>query len=264
MQNKLRTERGFVATETAHGVFEGLRDGTIPYPQDGVSEKLLTINGDAGETIDFESTWDRVEAFRDIIHDEAEGKVSGILRIQELKRLDYEYAKKLVNTAVENRVIEDGGTIHLYLSRPEAAALANHTDVTDIFVLQLAGAKEWILCDNQASRLLDNKLRDKLDKCTTYNATEMDKLYCERVTLYPGDAMYLPKQVVHSARATLEGLSAHLTFGFADKTCSVNEMDSCITPGAIGADQLTRRLQCHQAQGGGSCNSSCNSCCVGG
>lgn len=260
MQNKLRIERGFVATETAFGVFEGIRDGTIPYPQDRVSNNLLTIKGDAGGTIDFSNTSDQVQAFRDIIHDEAEGRVSGILRIQDLKQRKYEYAKELVSTAVENSVIEDGGTIHLYLSRPESAALANHTDIYDIFVLQLAGAKEWILCDNQIPRLLDTKLRGKLDKCTTYTPAEMDSLYCERTTLYPGDALYLPKQVVHSARATSAGLSAHLTFGFAKNTCSVNEMSRCVNPGVVDTDQFRRRL-CNSEEGGTQCDDSCDHSC---
>lgn len=32
--------------------------------------------------------------------------------------------------------------------------------------------------------------------------------------LYPGDALFLPRHVVHSVRATSDSFSAHLTFGF--------------------------------------------------
>ncbi|KAL3930779.1 MAG: hypothetical protein SGBAC_011617 [Bacillariaceae sp.] len=261
MQNKLHIEQGYVMEETAQGVFEAIRDGSIPSPQDAISKTLLKINGDAGETIDFSNTSDQVQAFRDIINEEAEGKVSGILRIQEMEQADYEYTKSVVRTAVENRVMEDGGTIHMYLSSPESSALANHTDTTDIFVLQLVGAKEWILCDNQAPRLLDKMLRRKLDKCTTYTATEMDSLFCERITLYPGDALYLPKKVVHSARATSDGLSAHLTFGFAENTCSIHAMDRCVSPRVDDHDQGRRRLACNRLEGGINCNGSCNTNC---
>ncbi|CAJ1929360.1 unnamed protein product [Cylindrotheca closterium] len=263
MQNKLRVERSYVPEGIARGVFEAMRDDMIPHPQDAISKKLLTINGDAGKSIDFSNNWDKIQAFRDITNEEPEaaGKVSGILRIQEMKQSVYEYAKWKVNEAVENRVMEDGGTVHLYLSRPESSALANHTDTTDIFVLQLSGAKEWILCDNEASRLLDKNLRGKLDKCTTYTPAEMDRLYCERTTLYPGDALYLPKQVVHSARATSDGLSAHLTFGFADNTCSLSDMDTCLSPRLIDHNNERRRLTCNYEEGGSSCNTSCDEAC---
>ena len=103
---------------------------------------------------------------------------------------------------LEHEILEDDGTIHLYLSSRNAAALANHTDVTDIFVLQLDGAKEWTLCEETGFDT--DKFRDKLSTCTTYSDFEIDNLVCKRTTLHPGDALYLPKRVVHSARASEE------------------------------------------------------------
>lgn len=50
------------------------------------------------------------------------------------------------NVAASSILDDDFGTVHLYMSAPETAALNNHTDVTDIAVLQLDGAKEWLLC----------------------------------------------------------------------------------------------------------------------
>ena len=41
-------------------------------------------------------------------------------------------------------------TAHVYISGPGAPALPNHTDVTEIVVLQLLGRKKWLYC--QASR----------------------------------------------------------------------------------------------------------------
>ena len=48
----------------------------------------------------------------------------------------------LINHAVNNTVLENGGTVHLHMSSPGVAALSNHTDTTDIAVLQLEGEKE--------------------------------------------------------------------------------------------------------------------------
>jgi len=75
----------------------------------------------------------------------------------------------------------DGGLlVHAYLSSPGAAALPAHEDLGDIIVLQLMGEKTW----NFAS---------------------------EYPTLAPGDGLALPSGTRHSARATSEGPSVHLT-----------------------------------------------------
>lgn len=43
---------------------------------------------------------------------------------------------KRSNKIASTSFIDDGGSIHLYLSTPGTAALDNHTDTTDIVVLQ--------------------------------------------------------------------------------------------------------------------------------
>ncbi|CAJ1933696.1 unnamed protein product [Cylindrotheca closterium] len=267
MENKLRIQRNFVSVEGVSRLFDDIRELTVPHPQDAIDKGLLSIHGHGGTTYDFPETEDKISAFRDIIYDDerAHGQISGILRLQLVKESVRDHVKSIVNRTIDNSVIENGGTIHLYLSKPESSALANHTDVTDIFVLQLSGAKEWILCDADAPQFahkLDRNLRGKLDLCTTYNAAEMDSLRCERTILYPGDALYLPKHVVHSAQATPDGLSAHLTFGFAENTCSADRMDSCL---GVQSRFQHRDLQttCNSDQGGSVCNTSCNCACTG-
>ncbi|KAL3930218.1 MAG: hypothetical protein SGBAC_011855 [Bacillariaceae sp.] len=268
MEHKLRIQRNFVSEEGASQLFEIITEVSCPYPKDAIADGLLSINGHGGIAYDFPTDEDKITAFRDIVDGRTNGQVSGILRLQLVKDVARKHVRSIVNNTIENSVIEDGGTIHLYLSRPEASALANHTDVTDIFVLQLSGAKEWILCDADAPQFaheLHRNLRGKLDLCTTYNSVEMDSLRCERTTLYPGDALYLPKHVIHSAQATPDGLSAHLTFGFAENTCSADTMENCIAaqPHAEHRDLQQRRLLCNAAQGGSQCFTACNSNCNG-
>lgn len=135
-------------------------------------------------------------------------------------------------TTALNKEAGDMVSVHLYLSAPGTAALANHTDITDIAVLQLDGAKEWFLCTAAKQKEQDNDMiqptsspwpfttlfSEKLKSCATYSEKEMDSslLECEKTTLYPGDVLFLPRRVVHSARALPDMYSAHLTFGYHD------------------------------------------------
>ena len=78
--------------------------------------------------------------------------------------------------------------MHVYISSQGASALPNHTDVTEIVVLQLLGRKEWLYCREKppsaaaAAATALFPLEAKLDKCRTYSAAEVDSdaLECER------------------------------------------------------------------------------------
>lgn len=66
----------------------------------------------------------------------------------------------------------------------------------------------------------DSMLSKKLDSCSVYEEIEMEQLVCEKTLLHPGDILFLPRRIVHSARATSDAFSAHLTFGFnEDNVC---------------------------------------------
>ena len=103
----------------------------------------------------------------------------------------------------------NGATAHVYISSEGASALTNHTDVTEILVVQLLGRKEWLHCREKPSGALPFVASGKLDKCTTYGADEMAALECERLTTAPGDELFLPRRTVHSARAVRGGYSVH-------------------------------------------------------
>lgn len=209
--------RNYVSDVVAQQLYKDLRFVGIPSTQvEDIHPRLVSTLGDAGTKVEEEPpAHEAIDALY-----QPESKESAVFRLEHLRTPVYDESKELVNELVPNNVMEDGGTIHLYVSSPGASALANHTDTTDIFVLHLDGAKEWMLCEEHEE---DNNdvLTYKLDTCSTYGQREIDTLKCHRETLYPGDALFLPKRVVHSARAVSEHghvPSAHLTFGFFEET----------------------------------------------
>jgi hypothetical protein len=198
--------------------------------------------------------------------------------------------------------VAHGTTAHIYLSSRRSSALENHTDTTEIAVLQLLGSKEWLYCtadeDSRARRWassvgddddslppfmrppllasLKSTLPAKLSKCATYNEAEMEdaSLACERVATAPGDVLFLPRRTVHSARATALDFSAHLTIGLAssadrdreenDDGQSRRRLNGCAT----GCDPSCDDASCDDAScddmscDDDSCNFSCDGGCT--
>lgn len=91
-----------------------------------------------------------------------------------------------------------------YLTPPGAAGLAPHHDTHDVFVLQVAGTKRWTL--------REPVLEAPLGRHHSDHATAAGQPVVLEAELGPGDALYLPRGVVHSAAAQ-ERLSLHLTVG---------------------------------------------------
>mmetsp|Transcript_9352 Transcript_9352/g.28015 ORF Transcript_9352/g.28015 Transcript_9352/m.28015 type:complete len:757 (+) Transcript_9352:80-2350(+) len=123
-----------------------------------------------------------------------EEKLSFVLRYEEVDVADWPPALKALlprtladelmtrarQETLDIELGDPGVTIHCYLSAPGVVALDEHADAGDVLAVHLAGAKEWSLDD-----------RD--------------------VLLTPGDALWLPAGQLHSARATGDDISAHLT-----------------------------------------------------
>ena len=269
--SKLEIQRGFVEEAAAKDLYYKILDSSLPGPKDNFHPNLIGFKGDAGSQVEPLSLAKSATDLRHLLDGTIEERKSGIFRVEHLKR-DYNHTKNLINNVVENRVLEEGGTIHMYLSNPDSAALDNHTDPTDIAVLQLSGVKEWLLCEEIA--FARNSGSQKQDRCATYKTVEMDRLICRRELLFPGDVLFLPKRVVHSARATQDALSAHLTFGFADTECR-GETSSASRqvedwrdrgPGRTTetfflSDMRKLQTTCTAAEGGTSCDAECTSSC---
>lgn len=100
------------------------------------------------------------------------------------------------------------GRATAFVSPPHRQGLELHADSYEIFVLQLAGLKEWSLYPRldpvpRAGAILDPE---------DFAATKP-----ERVVLRPGDLLYLPWGTPHSVRP-LDSLSAHVAIALSFPT----------------------------------------------
>jgi ribosomal protein L16 Arg81 hydroxylase len=101
-----------------------------------------------------------------------------------------------------------------YVTPPENRGFDAHYDVHDVFVLQTAGHKHWTVHEPvHADPLASQPWTDHRDAITQ---RVKDEPVIDTV-LAPGDALYLPRGWVHSARA-LGALSIHLTVGVSTLT----------------------------------------------
>lgn len=99
--------------------------------------------------------------------------------------------------------------VNAYVTPPQNQGFADHYDVHDVFVVQVAGEKRWRV----RPPVLEAPLRDQpweQRRDEVARAAEAEP-YLE-ATLAPGDTLYLPRGWLHSATA-LGGTSIHLTFG---------------------------------------------------
>lgn len=91
-----------------------------------------------------------------------------------------------------------------YLTPKRAQGLGVHYDTHDVFVLQIAGAKHWSICDSPV----------RLPLATQPFVRDSDNYpeAVDEVDLLAGDLLYLPRGVVHKAVSGDE-MSLHLTIG---------------------------------------------------
>ena len=115
--------------------------------------------------------------------------------------------------------------INAYFSAPDATALTPHTDPYDVLVVQLQGHKRWKVClatadstvaadsmtESDAAEVLELKKHNPLGCTRVEGALEDPELACTEVAMGPGDVLYLPKGIVHTATTVNDTLSAHLT-----------------------------------------------------
>jgi ribosomal protein L16 Arg81 hydroxylase len=91
---------------------------------------------------------------------------------------------------------------NLYLTPPSCQGFLPHYDDHDVFILQLAGTKDWILADAGVVLPLAEHPKKPLTASSPVGAYR----------LLPGDLLYIPRGMVHEARATKD-TSMHLTVG---------------------------------------------------
>jgi hypothetical protein len=100
--------------------------------------------------------------------------------------------------------------VNAYVTPPSSRGFAAHYDIHDVFVLQLAGEKRWIVHEPVHEWPLRSQpwtqRREQVERAVAETQPTIDTI------LRPGDVLYLPRGFLHSAEA-LGGVSAHLTVG---------------------------------------------------
>jgi bifunctional lysine-specific demethylase and histidyl-hydroxylase NO66 len=96
-----------------------------------------------------------------------------------------------------------------YITPPQNQGFSNHYDVHDVFVLQIAGEKEWTIHAPVHAAPLRNEPWTDRRAAVERRAAEPPLI---KTVLRPGDCMYLPRGFLHAARAR-GGVSSHLTLG---------------------------------------------------
>jgi hypothetical protein len=101
-----------------------------------------------------------------------------------------------------------------YITPPTGRGFDPHYDVHDVFVLQTAGHKHWTI--HRPVHVDPLPSQPWTDHREAIARRVRDDAFIDTV-LAPGDALYLPRGWVHSARA-LDETSIHLTIGVAPLT----------------------------------------------
>ncbi len=104
--------------------------------------------------------------------------------------------------------------VNAYLTPPSSQGFATHYDTHDVFVLQVEGTKRWII---HPPVLPDPLERQQWGGRADEVAATAEGRPALDVVLQPGDALYLPRGWLHSAR-TEKGRSLHLTVGIRGLT----------------------------------------------
>jgi hypothetical protein len=96
-----------------------------------------------------------------------------------------------------------------YVTPPRNQGFSSHYDVHDVFVVQLAGEKQWTIHGPvHVAPLRDQPWTDR--RAEVERRAQEPPLI--QAVLRPGDCLYLPRGFLHAAKA-LGGVSTHLTLG---------------------------------------------------
>jgi hypothetical protein len=172
----LSLNRNLVSQAVANKLYQDL----ITLPTEGdvaIDPRLIGFMGDAGSKVNKPSSnVDILSKLHSLIQQD-DGLLqveSAIVRLEHLQGKAFNHAMDLIGNVAPSQCTEHEGTVHLYVSAPNMAALDNHTDTSDIYILQLNGSNDWVVCEE--SQFVNENIRSKLDLCTTYNHLEMESM----------------------------------------------------------------------------------------
>jgi len=125
---------------------------------------------------------------------------------------------------------------NLYLTPPRSQAVKAHTDDQDVFILQVAGTKNWILYEAPTQLPYTHEMTGKTGSIRAVTE-EMKLRKLQEVSLVAGDLLYLPRGMMHEASTGNSELSLHLTL-----TCPSHDF----TWAKFGAHAVTQLLMDQQ------------------
>jgi lysine-specific demethylase/histidyl-hydroxylase NO66 len=99
--------------------------------------------------------------------------------------------------------------VNAYVTPPQNTGFAPHYDVHDVFVLQFAGRKRWLVHEPVWPAPLRDQAWQQRKSAVDARASETPLIDC---VLERGDVLYLPRGYIHSA-TSLDEISGHLTVG---------------------------------------------------
>lgn len=97
---------------------------------------------------------------------------------------------------------------NIYLTPPAAQGFRPHYDTHDVLVLQVAGRKRW--------RIWPGEALPRPTRRTPWTGEAPPETAPQPLLLAPGDALYIPRGVVHDAAAEHGEASLHVTLGFLE------------------------------------------------
>jgi hypothetical protein len=102
--------------------------------------------------------------------------------------------------------------INVYLTPPAKTGFPPHFDITDVFIVQCLGTKDWRVFDDYACRIDLPLMETNWDPDRFRPSATPDA-----ITLSAGDVLYLPRGVMHQALCT-DRASMHLTISISPLT----------------------------------------------
>ncbi|MFJ3229330.1 JmjC domain-containing protein [Streptomyces sp. NPDC086783] len=120
----------------------------------------------------------------------------------------------------------------VFLSPPGKTAMQAHTDGAHVFILQVAGVKDWVVGRIDASSTSDSSLHE---------GPIADHARME-VTLRPGDVLYMPHGTPHYATAR-EGNSIHVAVTIEEPTAE--NLAEVVLAGFLGSAPVTALHERH-------------------
>lgn len=149
---------------------------------------------------------------RKVAHEVANGATIVMQGVQEYHEPLGDFARRLAHDL--SRPVH----VNAYVTPPGSQGFGSHFDQQDAFIVQVEGSKDWTLREPALARPLAHESWDHLRRQPGWDVARLEETApWRRLTLRPGDCLWLPRGWVHSARSS-QAMSLHLTLSLATWT----------------------------------------------